>query len=520
MTAKKRASCQQAARFCLLAAIAALGTGSAAAGEFIRPQKPGDPLVYGIKDGIVVTVHPYALDQRRNGGPRGLLRVGYREKGKTYLIDYIAVEPVVGKQRGYSELQLSEDGRRGKRFTLSDGVEVPPEEAPARPPGKIEDSPNGRVLSFAVHVERFNNGARPIIEVALFERQPRRLRFRTFAAADSKPMDQCVLSATMGNQSRCRYLWLGSKAVFAHALYSEYTGVGFVEHAPYGLDQLHRTESGDVVAAISPDEFEPREVFPFPPSIWGRRLGRAWHHPGRWMAQFWLKPKGSYDDSLRCRVNGRRVYWMSRWPIPGGIAFESFEFRERFKPGRECWFGFATGSPRRQFGFRYDVTPSAESREIPDKETKQIEAATKSHRRLANGDFAEGLTGWRLEGGAKDFWLYETPKETALTTYGAQKDVDQGRIYQCFKVPGSASALRFYLCGGCDPRRLYVALWDGDRLWRRMTARNDNAPFEVRWNVEPLRGRTVTLEIVDRKDGPWGFIGAYGFAVLPEDESR
>ena len=29
-------------------------------------------------------------------------------------------------------------------------------------------------------------------------------------------MAQCVLTATMGNQSRCRWLWLKSAAVFAH----------------------------------------------------------------------------------------------------------------------------------------------------------------------------------------------------------------------------------------------------------------------------------------------------------------
>ncbi|NLE38967.1 MAG: hypothetical protein GX621_13165 [Pirellulaceae bacterium] len=80
-------------------------------------------------------------------------------------------------------------------------------------------------------------------------------------------------------------------------------------------------------------------------------------------------------------------------------------------------------------------------------------------------------------------------------------------------MPPDANDLRFYMAGGCDPKRLYVALWDGDRLWRRMTGGNGRVPFEVRWDLKPLQGRAVTLEIVDRKDGPWGFVEAGGFEV-------
>ncbi|HBO46229.1 MAG TPA: hypothetical protein DD670_20350 [Planctomycetaceae bacterium] len=488
------------------------------AGEFLRPTRPGDPPIYGIKDGIAVTVHPHSLDWKQNGGPRGLLRVGYQDGEQFHLVNFIAIEPIVRGARGYSELERgATDGRQGRPFFLTNSIDERPveprSEAAAYPPGKIEDTPEGRVLTLAVHNERFKNGSRPIIEMSFFERTPDRVRFRTFAADDSQPMDACILTATMGNQSRCRRLWLANKAVSSLDLYSAYDGFGFVEHRPYGVGQLHRTSAGDVVAAISPDEFEPREVFPFPESIFGERFGRAWHHSGRWMAQFWLKPAGTFDDSLQCRVNGRRVYWMSRAPIPGGVSYENFELRERFAPGRESWFGFTTQSPRKKFGFTYDAAPEMELCEIPEDEGDRLDEVVKDGRPLTGGLFADGLVGWHLEGRPDGVRLIEKGKHTLATTEGGPDGTGPRRIYQSFVVPPEANDLRFYMAGGCDPKRLYVALWDGDRLWRRMTGGNGRAPFEVRWDLKPLRGRAVTLEIVDRKDGPWGFIEAGGFEV-------
>ncbi|HQU44822.1 MAG TPA: hypothetical protein PK867_18550, partial [Pirellulales bacterium] len=61
------------------------------------------------------------------------------------------------------------------------------------------------------------------------------------------------------------------------------------------------------------------------------------------------------------------------------------------------------------------------------------------------------------------------------------------------------------------------ALWHGPQLYRRLTARNDNTPFRVGWDVVPLRGKTVTLEIVDNSTAPWGFVGVQGFALLIEE---
>ena len=207
--------------------------------------------------------------------------------------------------------------------------------------GVVQQTPQGAVLTFFLFVEQFANGAAPVVQVSLYENQPDRVQFRTFVGEGGSAMERCDLSATMGNQSRCRALWLDAAAIYAPDLYAGYRGNGFVEHAPYRLSALHKTPTGDVVAAISPDEFEPREVWPF--------ANGAWHHDGCCMAQFWLKPRGSYDELLQCRVNGRGAYWGGNSPIPGGIAYENFELQETFRSGQETWFGYCRASPAKTF---------------------------------------------------------------------------------------------------------------------------------------------------------------------------
>jgi hypothetical protein len=320
-----------------LALLACLVLARAANAQFIVPPTSNDPPIYGIQNGIAIAFHPAALDSRPQGGPRGLIRIGYHEDNRFHLINYLAVEPLVGKVRGFSELEKSGDGKPGKRMTLR----------------SVQKSPQTRSLTLLVEVEAFANGAKPNLEIALFEDSPQRMRLRTFAAPESKTLNQCVLTATMGNQSRCRWLWIDPKPVFALTLYRNYAGNGFVEGDLYPLHQLHRTKSGDVVAAISPDEAEPSKGAP--------RAGEPWHHDGKWMAQYWLKPAGSFDESLQCRVNGRRVYWGGETPIPGGIAFENFELRETYRPGAEVWFGYTTRSPADAFGFDYDVAPGSDA---------------------------------------------------------------------------------------------------------------------------------------------------------------
>ncbi|MFN0059904.1 MAG: hypothetical protein ACKVX7_15710 [Planctomycetota bacterium] len=488
------------------AIVCCLFLASPLAADFIRPMKAGDPPIYGVRGGIVVAVYPAALDARPEGGPRGLLRVGYEENGKFTLINYIAVEPLVDGKRGLSELERSADGERGKQFRLSSQVDAQPVDADAIPPSELLTTEFGPALRFAIHVEEFANGARPIIEVTLHQQEPRRVCLRTFAAEKCAPLKECVLTATMGNQSRCRDLWLAERAESAHALFSDHRRNGFMERSLIPAAELHQTLAGDLVVAISPDEVEPSEVWPLPDG--------AWRHLGRWQAQFWLKRAGTWDSRVRCRTNGRRVYWGTKSPIPGGPAIENFELREPFQAGGEFWFGYCDESPHAEFGFAYDRPPCADVvREVPAAEAAVAARADREQRALKNGDFTQGLDGWIAEDGADQFLVYGGRGAGRLSSFGKKGDDNVGRLYQCFLVPDDALELRFFVHGGYDPGQLAIELWDGPRAHRRMTGRCDNLPFEVRWELTSLRGRIATLAIVDNLTTPWGFIGAHGFEL-------
>lgn len=469
----------------------------------IHPKNPGDPLIYGIEEGVIVTIHPFGIkDPTKPGGPRGLIYIGFEENGKRQLLNYIAIEPIAHGRRDYSELEMGSDHKKGKIFKITNNIDEIPESPATFAPGKIVGLEGKRILSFAIHPERFENGSMPIIEVSLFEDQPERIRFRTFAASQSSSMTQCILTATMGNYMRCRYLWLAKESVFAPSVYHGYKDKGFIEKEPYHLSQLFKTKDGGVITVISPDEFQPREIRPFPGWDW-------WYYPGKRLAQFWYKPKGTYDDSLHCRVNGRHTYWAFHNPIPGGTAFENFELVENFSQGQESWFGFTDKSPQKQFGFPYNLPPYKEiKRTLKPQEEKQIKEAEKSGRTLTNVDFQNGLDGWIKSGMADKF--IPSFNEKKVTTY------QTGRLYQSFLVPLNADSLRFFVSGARNPKEIYVRLWDRGHLWRSMTGADPATPAEIRWDLKPLRGKAVTLEICDFSGDPEGYLCVKELQILKE----
>src|ERR1035437_308508 len=73
--------------------------------------------VWGVRGGLLWAVPPGGF--RLASGPQGLIRVGYpiSINGGYDLINFIAVEPIVNGQRGFSELELSAlDHACGKRL--------------------------------------------------------------------------------------------------------------------------------------------------------------------------------------------------------------------------------------------------------------------------------------------------------------------------------------------------------------------------------------------------------------------
>lgn len=79
----------------------------AAAGDWIRPGLNTNQPVWGIRGGLLWAVAPAGF---RAGEPRGLIRLGYPVlPEKRYdLVNFIAIEPIVRGQRGFSELERSQ----------------------------------------------------------------------------------------------------------------------------------------------------------------------------------------------------------------------------------------------------------------------------------------------------------------------------------------------------------------------------------------------------------------------------
>lgn len=300
------------------------------AAEWVRAGVNADKPLWGIRGGLLFGIYPASVTGQGDGGPRGLIRLGYPTLpgGRYALINFIAVEPVVKGRKGFSELERSQlDNRQGKRFWAGDA-------AGTLHAGKLwRPAPGVEQLDVTIRVEKFENGAHVYLIISQRSDAPDEITLTVHAEPDSAPLDYCILTATMGNMTRTRQLWLKDGAMISSLkLFADYKDIHFTQDALFELKRLHVTPQGDVVVAVTNDEENPAAARPFPGS-------GAWYYGGFKVTQYWKKRKGTYRDDLHVRVNARYTYWMSRQPIPGGVAFENFEVRERFYEGQQFVFG-------------------------------------------------------------------------------------------------------------------------------------------------------------------------------------
>lgn len=299
---------------------------------WVLPAPRNDALpIWGLADGIRVGHWPAR-------GPRGLIRIyaPYLENPPDQVINFIAVEPIVGGRRGLSEMEHSDlDQTRGKRMWTTDDFPIDPQPQPAMWParGKFIDIDGVQALSFYVVVEPFRSGARPIIQVILRKDRPHEVAFRVFSAANGAKLDACILSATMGNYARLRRLHLKDRVVDASQLWRDFAAKepgfeGFAPHAEWGIDDM-TIRDGVAEVAATPDEADPANAKYAPDTPdW-------WRYRGKPARQCW---RAAASKDLVVRVNGRRVFWGTRIEIPGGVAFENFEMQSPFEPGQEFVF--------------------------------------------------------------------------------------------------------------------------------------------------------------------------------------
>jgi hypothetical protein len=344
-------------RYLVFSIIVTVSTASAqqrvAEPQWIRPDNAAAPPLWGIRNGIVIGLWPAAIESPRpgaDGGPRGLLRIGYEWKGIIYHLNYIAIEPVVNGKMEFSEISPSRvDGKWGKLMWTGETSEPGRFTATAGTRGVLShpdaQHPEYTTLSLYVFMEAFENGARPYLRLSINSNRPEELCIEVFHQPGGTPMERCGITATMGNYARLRKLYLKDKIVYAKTLYDNYDGTGFIEKTPYPLQQMLRNKSGDYLAMAQPDE-SLKELAAWPEdeqhaSRWGWR-----YRPFYTLTQYWRKEAREADSSLQVRVNGRAKYWSggSTDPhayinIPGGPSFENFELREKYNAGQKIYFG-------------------------------------------------------------------------------------------------------------------------------------------------------------------------------------
>ena len=299
--------------------------------EWASAEATTNGLVWGRTGGLQFAIPPAGFHPPE---PRGLIRIGYPvlTNGGYDLVNFIAIEPVVKGRKGFSELEKSKlDDKPGKRLSVVGASHI------------AAIAPGVEALTVKLAVERFENGAEVLVEIQQRSDEPDEIRLTTRAAPGSAPMDFCILTATMGNRTRAREIWLKDETVSSKKLYADYHDLQFAPHTVYPLDRLMRLKNGDVLVAVTNDEENPGATQPFP-------RPNFWYYTGAKVTQYWKKPAGAGRD-LSAVVNARFVYWGSRQPIPNGISFENFELREPFRDGQSVIFGVTPRTPT-ELGFK------------------------------------------------------------------------------------------------------------------------------------------------------------------------
>ena len=298
-------------------------------------------LTWGRKDGIVLgLISTDGLD-----GPRGLIRVGIYNQNTGYLehINDISVEPVVNGIKGYSETEVSQldPGQTGKRMwpTVLGGV-------------LTTNANQIQELDVTIDVEKFTNGADTYVVASITSDNPEEVRFSVYNQSDSAAIQQLTLSSTAGNIERLRQLWLNGQVTNSWDLYS----VPPSNPQNFTADTFYSNSSGcvltnsvgDAIALATTDEANPMSL-----EVADTAYAPWWQYYMPKLTQYWRVPSTNIQSDLNIRVNGRDVYWAT-WSlipngvgsfVPGGIAYENFEFRQTYVSGQQFIFGLTPNSP-------------------------------------------------------------------------------------------------------------------------------------------------------------------------------
>jgi hypothetical protein len=297
--------------------------------QWIRPDPTEEArarAAWGIVGGMSIGLAPLP-------GPRGLVRIytPYLGQRENRVMNFIAIEPIVGGERDLSELEPSPfDSKPGKRLWATDDLDADSSSYTPVPAHGVASS-DGPVeqLHVFIHVERFHNGAEPIIEAIFRSDRPDEVALKTFASSSSAPMQSCVLTATMGNFARLRHLHLNSRTIEAADILrdQQLDPASFFPWFSWPASEMSHDGGNLVVSATGDIETATPDDVP-----------RGWRYEGASAVQTWSTPD---RPGVVVRVNGRSEFWASKARVPGGPAFENFELLSPFASGQEFVFRIA-----------------------------------------------------------------------------------------------------------------------------------------------------------------------------------
>ena len=279
-----------------------------------QPRFPSDPAIWGVEGGLAVGIPP-------TPGPKGLLRIyaPYLGQGPLRMVNFIAIEPVAGGRRGFSELENLKLWCASSR-----------EEAYAPTKKLTAGTARRGTLSVFFGCEAFANGAKVIVEARFRKDRPHEVALRAYLAPGSAPVERVILTATMGNYGRLRRLILKGRQVLAKDLWPNFPpdAPGFAPHRSFPASELNR-RGREVEFSAETDEADPTKGNYAPNTFTG------WFYEGGPARHVWRARSAA---GLVARVNARTTYWASTSPIPGGIAFENIELDAPFREGQEWVF--------------------------------------------------------------------------------------------------------------------------------------------------------------------------------------
>lgn len=339
---------------CILVHLSALAQSKV---NWIRPDASNRTQTWGIHNGIVFSLWPNGVEtgDLGEGGPRGLLRMGYEHQGKIYLINFIAIEPIVDGKIEFSEISPSRvDGKWGKVLWAAD-TETSDAYNPTNIPRGVISYPDPthpavEQLTIYIFTEQYISGANPYFKISIRSDRPDEVCFEINHKSNSAKMERCALTATMGNYSRLRQLHLANEIIDSKKLYSNYNGIDFIEKESYRVAKFLKLKDGSPIVLASGDEsFNQLAAWPADSAYFTKR-GWRYRAPVK-LTQYWRKDNTGFDPSLTARVNGRAKYWAVASPdpkqyvnIPGGPAFENLELREKYYPGQKFYYGISPKS--------------------------------------------------------------------------------------------------------------------------------------------------------------------------------